>query len=610
MDACIFARRFGDTWSLIPIRSRLDAEVYLGALCDQSGLARARIEIWVQRPPADQAQPGVGPPTNATIDDLWQARFNAWRKAAPDLHVLTGLEDGGTPLVLDPAIRSSSVLTNESGAALALCTDDRALRTAGLPTYASSAHRYLRAGAGPDATYYPSSPSAPVGPTTTPLAKLAGLPFNLAGGRLAFTFRDEHELTEVIDALTAQDPTRLLTGTGGGASADESRAEGMYFTRHGASERLAETLYLKLSLLLQCAESVQRLMGSGGRPHLDLGPDRFRVSMAQGHGALPRYWTARARLCAPSVAAPVSLSGSESAVWVRAAPEEVSAYLPDRRSSEGVVRADVRIERVDQLGDESSKGRRFSLVGVLDTDADLSVVRDNVLCFLLALPVGSLLVYATLDASSGGGRFRSFPIEAAPELASTCATLGGVVFPDTHIRLIRTSGPAIDLYALGVIGVRTLLVNESHPIGPTLEAILALGRTIGATRPADEPLAASIAATLDTGGPGVDLGAARLVDAPIDATDAEAATPRRLWAAVLGAIIPLFPGLGPFSLCRSLGDTPRDRPERMLDRPVAELRRLTEQARSLVVTHQRENHELRSVVESMLESCRGGDAPS
>jgi hypothetical protein len=312
LDVRIFARRSGGSWSLIPIRSRLDAEVFLGGLCDQSGLTRSQIEIWVQRPPAEQAQPGVGPPTNATIDDLWQARFKAWRKAAPDLHLLTGLEEGGAPLVLDPSNGSAAPLANAGGVPLRLCTDDQALRTAGLASYQASAHRYLRAGAGPDATFCACSPGAPESQSCAPLPAPAGLVFNLAGARLAFTFRDQHGFVDVVDALTAQDPARLAGASAGqtpGAD-DLAHAEGMYFTRHGASERLAETLYLKLSLLLQCVESARRLMAAGGRPHLDLGPDRFRVSMAAVGGALPQYWTGRARLCAPSVASPINLSAT------------------------------------------------------------------------------------------------------------------------------------------------------------------------------------------------------------------------------------------------------------------------------------------------------------
>jgi hypothetical protein len=619
LDARVLVRKAGGAWQFVPVRSNLDAEVVLGALCDSAGTAQALLEVWIQRPAAGRPGEEMAPPTNAAIDDLWESRLQQWRAASPGLHIATGLESCRTPLVLDPS-RSAAVPLAPGGAVLTVCTDDSVLEGAGLPTYSGSWRRYLWDGGRESPRLYPCAPAAPDAadapetPHGPPFPAAGdGLVFNPHGGLLAFTLRLSCRLTDVLDALTAQDAARLDPLPQGAApphQAGEPGAPGgpLYFTLHDASPRLAETLYLKLSLLLQCAQSVRAFLAAGGRPHLDLAPDRFRVALAPSGGSIPQYWTARACLCAPGAAASLHLGGPSPALWVRAADEEVSPYRPQRRSASALVRADVRIESVGRRGEDRPEDTgRVVIAGALATESELALRREDVLAFSLPLPEGALVVHAALDPSGaepGRRRFRSFPVAAPPSLLREGRDLSGVVFRDTEIRLIPTFAAPFDLYALAVIAVRALLVNSSAPIGPALESVLTLARRAAASHATDEPLEATIAALCEADPDlGAALGRERLIEADLAPSpgEAELAIPQPLWCGVLATVVRMFPALGPFSICASLGDAPRHRPERIFDVPVADLRRLSEQARSLVVARQQENHELRSVIESMLD---------
>ena len=145
---CLFVRMdSSESPPFILLRETLDASIYLGCIVDRAGHPKAWIEIWVQNVDrvAFSFRAQLEPLTNSILDRRWTDRVAMFRTLKRATIIETGAEfnhpvpaliDGKEGLVvhpIDPGTRR----------AFALCQDEKALEMAGLPSYASSLHRYL-----------------------------------------------------------------------------------------------------------------------------------------------------------------------------------------------------------------------------------------------------------------------------------------------------------------------------------------------------------------------------------------------------------------------------------------------------------------------------------
>jgi hypothetical protein len=85
--------------------------------------------------------------------------------------------------------------------------------------------------------------------------------------------------------------------------------------------------------------------------------------------------------------------------------------------------------------------------------------------------------------------------------------------------------------------------------------------------------------------------------APEDAFDL---VPTELWWDTLAAVVRMFPGIGPDSTCRDLGDAPVGGLHKVLDRALEDFNSLLLRTRSLIVIDWRFNREVFSVIRSQL----------
>jgi hypothetical protein len=97
------------------------------------------------------------------------------------------------------------------------------------------------------------------------------------------------------------------------------------------------------------------------------------------------------------------------------------------------------------------------------------------------------------------------------------------------------------------------------------------------------------------------LGPQRLIREALGAKDAFQLLPADLWYDTLGAILRLFPGLGPDSVCKDYGDVPSLALETVFNRPLEEMEKLLVRSRSLIVLDWNANREIHSAIRSYLD---------
>ena len=74
--------------------------------------------------------------------------------------------------------------------------------------------------------------------------------------------------------------------------------------------------------------------------------------------------------------------------------------------------------------------------------------------------------------------------------------------------------------------------------------------------------------------------------------------PMPLWMDALAVIVRLFPGIGPDSLCRDLGDAPALALENIFTQPLAAWRNFLLRSRSLIVIDWNFNREIHKVIDT------------
>ena len=130
----------------------MDASIYLGCLADRSSHPKAWIEIWVQNVDrvAFSFSAQIESLTNSLLDRRWTDRASMLHTLKRATIIETGFErEHPAPALID---RKEGMVVHpvepETERPFTLCMDESALESAGLPSYASSLHRYLWNGPG------------------------------------------------------------------------------------------------------------------------------------------------------------------------------------------------------------------------------------------------------------------------------------------------------------------------------------------------------------------------------------------------------------------------------------------------------------------------------
>jgi len=107
-------------------------------------------------------------------------------------------------------------------------------------------------------------------------------------------------------------------------------------------------------------------------------------------------------------------------------------------------------------------------------------------------------------------RWRAVPNKARNEISITTlmeplspgviqdleAASRGKIIAGVSFQVLQILGPACDLYSLGTIGVRMLLVNQQRSIGETIDDVKSLAAVVGDEKSSGKPLADRIGARI------------------------------------------------------------------------------------------------------------------
>jgi len=612
---------------LVVLREALAARVLLGCLCDAGGNVHQWLELWVQDLAGLSATTAVCREalSNASLDARWARQAEAMGALDAGL-IRTGWETAHPlPTFLDLATgRPVHPRDADSGEAWVLCEDDAALAACGLPPYGTSVFRYLHLPAlQAKSPFVPVVPDAPTCDRCRPLSTVTGdadwVPLNPGGGLLLVRGYGAMGYEAFVDLLSGARDVGLLHGrspleldAAGAAAAGREAPDAagrLFLGSHGRWGRLVETFHLKCQLLADTFAAVRSAAEGLARPILSLTADSFQVELAPPGRGLPALWTAKAVLADAGDAVELPIGDSEAKCYMRAGAAGASVYRPV--SATAVVRGR-SVVRIRQVLDDTDEG--VVLEGTFATQERLDIAGNDLVWLRLNLGAGRIDLYARLvraeALAAGEWRFRTVPLPLAPEAVAALKAAEGVPMPETPFEVVPQTTTPCDLYALGVLGVRTLLVDVDTSLPIALDEMLSLVRQVADEHDDRVDLGRRIRTLMenDPRWP-ASVGPCRLTHEPMAPAEAFDAIPAALWCDALAMLVRLFPGLGPDSTCADYGDAPVGGLHRVFDRAIEDLDGLGRRTRSLIVVDWHFNRQVHAVLRRHWVALAGAEPP-
>ncbi|MBV8376499.1 MAG: hypothetical protein JO279_05790 [Verrucomicrobia bacterium] len=598
----------------ILLRETLDASIYLGCLSDRSGHSKAWIEIWVQNVDrmAFSFSAQLESLTNSILDRRWSERAAMLRMLKRGTIIETGAEVHHPLPVLIDGNEGSLIRPVEPGTqrAFVLCEDEKALKLAGLPSYASSLHRYLWNGPEVENPVFVALTGGAPLPTGIKQATdyFKGLyPFNPGGGLLLVRPWAPLALTEFADILSGKTWSGFQFGKEvlrpGAAYARLQDTEEMLYRgghlfsgRAGKAGRLLEVFHLKLNLILQALEETRAAIRFQQLPFLVLGAESFRLQLFELGTGLPLFWSAQVDLAESNCAMAISVVGSDSRYFI---PPEVpgpSIYRPQTRSLPLRGSATVRIRKIFPPTPEGT-----SLEATLATDDRLHATASDLIHVRLPVAGARVDLYGRADESDalakGETRFRTLPQFLSEPVQSTLEELAGAPVGNASFEILPLLTSPCDMYTIGVLAIRILLVDDENPLPIAVDEMLSLAREVANEHKPQVAVGKRLQTIVERDPRWAgSLGPHRLVREN-DLTQAAARIlPADLWWETIGLVIRLFPGIGPDSFCRDLGDAPSSALDCIFDEAISQINLLLLRSRSLVLADWNQNLEIHDAI--------------
>ncbi|MBN1670881.1 MAG: hypothetical protein JXR37_07605 [Kiritimatiellae bacterium] len=602
---------------LVALRDNLDSRVYLGCVTDAGGLVREWVELWVQTVSAVAGTPAAFRETlsNAVLDARWAATAEA----------LTGLPGGGVlttgwerahpaPVYVDvEAGRPVCPTAGSADACWRLCEDDALLAHHQLPAYSTTLHRYLYVSGGGKPSFAPLTPDAPTNAHTVEPGQVAGeapglVPLNPEGGLLLVRPFCPLSLDDYLAVLSggtwdgvAHGRARIDPDGAGARLADAHDSQRSFLGLEGAGGRMVETLHLKLRLLAALFEAARALVRQQQRPLLNLTNESVRVGFAAHGSALPFLWTAEPALTDAGDAVTLPLKSSEVRHFLTPLREGVSIYRP---ASAGRAMHGRGVARIRQLLGDKRKGTVIE--GTLETTDELAVDRHDLVRLRLNLGKEAVDLYAYVEEDSalarGELRFRSVGHTFAEPVAAALKTAEGVPLQNTPFESMPLLSTPCDLYALAVLGAKTLLVDANTKLSVAVDELISLAREAGEGAADKRSLAQRIAWLFSQDERWrASMGPHRLVAEALTPDEAFAYVPPTLWWDALAMLVRMLPGVSGFSACRDYGDARPGALHEVFDRAAQDARELAAKTRGLIVADWKFNREIHNLIDGYIE---------
>ncbi len=622
---------------LVVLREMLDARVLLACIADAAGRVHQYIELWVQ----DVAGLANALPTyrealnNKALDERWAERWKAFERAASGadpalgaagVALATGWETRHPePMFIDlKRQRPVRAVDKSSGLAWDLCRDDALLKRKGLPAYSDSLRRYLSvAGAGERSEFIAADGQDEQSAGLDVPAMLGFGPevaaVNPGGGLVMALPYAPLSYEQFVDALgghavegTSESILQQLALRAVGANGSIGASAGGWLTPAAGALRSVEVLTLKLRAFAEAVALVRLATESG--PLLNLAADSFRVRLSQGVGGstgLPLWWTAQTVFVRPGEAVELPIAGTQARYYLPGS-DQLSIYTPASAGRGVQGRGTLRIRRVVDSSTGSSGGTPAPsgtlgtfLECTLATHERLSGGGSDLVWLRFAVGGTRIDAYGTVEARAGMAtgeiRIRTLAQTFDEGVVDRLRSAEGVPIPGVMFEVVPLLSTPCDLYAMAVLGARTLLVGKSTTLAVALDDLMSLGAAIAA-----QPAPAEV--TLDAVADAVarafaqeprfteTLGPQRLWNAPSGA----AAVPDAVWHQSLAVLLRMLPGQGWFSTCRDFGDAPPGAPDRVFEPTLNDLYHVLVLARGLVVPDQGLSREVRAVLADLI----------
>lgn len=613
---------------LVVLRDMIDSQVLLGCVVDALGTVQDWLELWVQN--LDQLVNTVAACrealTNAVLDTRWRNHFRAVQELDPAGLVQTGWEETHPlPTFIDIERRQIvSPVEATSSCPWTLCTDDALLTASGLPPYSTSLHRYLSLPALAEGTpFVPTTAEAPTNERTRSMAEMLRehgqfVPLNAGGGLMLVRHLSPISYESFVDLLGGGSWDGLLHGRTHlqlgsqyaelrDTDAGTPQAGRLFLGEHGRWGRMVETFHLKLHLLADAVAAAQEMVRRHQRPLLNLTADSFQIRLGEPGRGLPFLWTARSVLVDPGDAIALPITASSVQYYLRAGGISLSVYRPKLAGAAVRGRGTVRIRQV--LPDAEG---RVILEGTFVTQERVQAAHMDLFWLRLNPGRGRIDLYAYLEPDAalaeGEWRFRTVGQKLGDDATNVLRSAEGVPLHDTPFEVIPLLATPCDLYSLGVLAVRTLLVDNQTTLPVALDEMLSLARQAGVDFDKEQPLPERIGELFNSDERWVkSLGPQRLTHEEVTPGDVFDIVPTQLWWDTLATLVRMFPGMGPDSTCRDLGDARPGAIHRAFDRALADLDSLLVRTRSLIVIDWRFNREIHAVVRQHLTGLAGGE---
>jgi hypothetical protein len=380
--------------------------------------------------------------------------------------------------------------------------------------------------------------------------------------------------------------------------------------REDTSGRFAlEVLHLKMNLFGQLCHGLRAYHARCKEPHLDASPGQVMVDIVPGSTNLPARWTFRVRLIgvagphrfatdgAPKDSLPPLLTPAPDADKIFVSPMVRKGEFGREDSLRVTVRslrADGGILKLE--GSASSERARLE-----------NVQRGDVIRLAPASaggPLEGMTLWGTVDAPEERGVRFTAVIDAAsgldPSKKPGDFDAGVALYPRFQV--------PCDLYGLGMLLFRTLLVNDGTDILAVDDAVQRVMKKLslwleGKKSPAAARVAGELMPIVERekevfSSPGV----LYLQD---DRDERPRALPQKLWSDLLLFGFKLLTTIPGFSFATNHADCPADKPESLMDQVMTELATLEDRVRIELFTKTERDREIFEICSELLDELPG-----
>lgn len=481
---CLIAKspESGDGLELVTLNSFSYGNSYLAALVDQGEKVVEWLEFWVQAADMVQDAPAArcGVLSNVVLDLAWEEAVAALREQNPDAALETGWdENSANAVAIDiQGLVATPWIHPASRQPWKLCRNDAVLIAAGKSPYSTSLERWFQNKLSTGETCWIEQISFYDGSAVSSgLAVLESgdtaklLHFNRTGGKMAIWRLPPLSLERFSDALRPKSSASVLTAeTAQTTRTPNSLAEvenailtrGVAHEMHGffASSPVLESLYVRLALWHSTVAAVYAASQSLQRPFFNLSPESFRIDLVPKTSLMPSAWSFRTVLSKPGQAIPFLVSRDEQRFVpaVDVVKSAAASRFGGAREGQGTV----RLSQAADAGDNHVK-----LEGFLDAAPLRDALEHTLVWVRVPLEGQAISFIASIESDQGGARagtrFRavskSIPAAALRQLKAALSPRR-----PCQVSVLQSVSPALDVYSLGLVGLRILVANDAHTV--------------------------------------------------------------------------------------------------------------------------------------------------